>query len=445
MKVIIIGGIAAGMSAAAKFTRLSKESEVVVYEKHSYISFGACGLPYYVGGFFDEHERMLVRSPEQMKEKGIHVCVEHEVLKVDPDKKVVLVRNLKNMEVFEDSYDRLMIATGASATKPPIAGMDLRNVYGLRSLEDGFDVRTLLASEQVKRVGIIGAGFIGLEVADAVHHLGKEAILFQLPERVLPGVFDSEITDILEQEIRASGMTLYVNTRVQELQGLNGAVSEVITDQGSVAVDAVIIAAGVRPNTDFLKDTGIRCLENGAIIIDEEGKTSVKDIYAAGDCATVPHRLKSEPAYLPLATTANKLGRIVGTNLAGGKERFEGTLGSSCLKLLTLEAGRTGLSEEEAKAMGLDYRSIFITDKNHTDYYPDQEKLSIKLIYDAKTKVLLGGQLAGKSGAVLRTDVLAAAITAGMTTEQLGMLDLCYAPPFSRTWDALNVAGNVAR
>ena len=186
-------------------------------------------------------------------------------------------------------------------------------------------------------------------------------------------------------------------------------------------------------------------LENGAIVIDHEGKTSIEDIYAAGDCATVPHLLMKKPAYIPLATSANKLGRIVGENLAGKNETFEGTLGSSCLKVLHMEAGRTGLTEAEAIKEGIDYKVAFITDKNQTDYYPGQEDISIKLIYDAKTNVLLGGQVVGKKDAVQRTNVLATAIYAKMTTKQLGMLDLCYAPPFARTWDALNIAGNVAK
>lgn len=444
MKIIIIGGIAAGMSAAAKLKRMKPEAEVTVYEKQRYISFGACGLPYYIGNFFEEHERMLVRKPEQMEKKGIHVQTEHEVISVNPSKKMVLVRNMNTKEEFWDSYDQLMIATGASAVNPPIKGLELNRVHHLRSLEDGFAIRELAASDSIKRVGIIGAGFIGLEVADAIHNLGKKPVVFQLQDRILADVFDSEITDVLEEELRASGVELYLNTKVLELSGEHD-VEQIVTDQGVLDVDMVIVAAGVRPNTAFLKDTGMEMLQNGAIVIDAEGRTSIPDIYAAGDCATINHQLKDNPAYIPLATNANKMGRIVGENLAGQNVAFEGTLGSSCLKVMSLEAGRTGLSEKEARDLGIDCKSIFITDKNHTDYYPNQEKISIKLLYDAKSKVLLGGQIVGKSDAVLRTNVLATAIAAKMTTAQLGMLDLCYAPPFSRTWDVLNLAGNVAK
>ena len=444
MKVIIIGGIAAGMSAAAKLKRSQKDAQVIVYEKSPHISFGACGLPYYVGRYFDNHEQMLARTPEQAAKSGIEIYVEHEVVHVNVEEKKVQVKNLKTGEVLTQDYDRLMVATGANAIIPPIKNLELKNVYTLRSMEEGHILREKMKEDSIQKVGIIGAGFIGLEVAEAAKKLGKEVYIFQLEDRVLKATFDKEITDILEAEIQKEGVKLYLNTMVTALNGADK-VEQVVTNNETVDVDLVILATGVRPNTAFLKDTGINMLANGAIIIDQEGKTSVEDIYAAGDCATVPHLLKKEPAYIPLATSANKLGRIIGENLGGEAEKFEGTLGSSCLKVLHMEAGRTGLSEDEAIKEGIEYKTVFITDKNQTDYYPGQEDISIKLIYDAQTKVLLGGQVVGKKDAVQRTNVLATAIYAKMTTKQLGMLDLCYAPPFARTWDALNIAGNVAK
>ncbi|MBE6024542.1 MAG: CoA-disulfide reductase [Cellulosilyticum sp.] len=444
MKVIIIGGIAAGMSAAAKLKRSHKEAQVIVYEKSPFISFGGCGLPYYVGQYFDNHEQMFARTPEQAIQSGIELYVEHEVLKVNTEEKSVEVKNLKTGEVFTQNYDRLMVATGSSPVIPPIKNIDLKNVHTLRNMEDGHILREKMQDESIKKVGIIGAGFIGLEVAEAAKKMGKEVSIFQSGDRVLKATFDKEITDILEAEIQKEGVNLYLNTMVT---GLNGTekVEQIVTNEHVVDVDLVILAIGVRPNTAFLKDTGLEMLPNGAIIVDNEGKTSIEDVYAAGDCATVPHFLKEAPAYIPLATNANKLGRIVGENLGGKAERFEGTLGSSCLKVIHMEAGRTGLSEDEAREAGIDYKVAFITDKNQTDYYPGQESISIKLIYEANTKVLLGGQVVGKKDAVQRTNVLSTAIYAKMTTKQLGMLDLCYAPPFARTWDALNVAGNVAK
>ncbi len=443
MKVIIIGGIASGMSAAAKLRRVNPEVEVTIYEKSEYVSFGACGLPYYVGNYFEDEKRMFVRTPEQVRNMGISLHLKHEVLKVDIEKKTIFVKNLETGEEFEDSYDNLMVATGAKAVVPPIKNITLEHIYFLRTLEDGYKVREKLADPQIKKVGIIGAGFIGLEVAEAAHKQGKEVAIFQLEDRVLPSVFDTEITDIIEEELTNKGIQLYLNAAVKEFEGLEK-VTKVITAHEKVDVDLVIIATGVRPNTSFLEDTGIHMLKNGAIVVDQQGRTSIPGIFAAGDCATVPHLLMKD-AYIPLATSANKLGRVVGENMGGGHTTYEGTLGSSCVKVLDLEAGRTGLTEREARNTGRSIKTVFITDKNHTDYYPGQEQIHVKLIYDGDTFEILGGQTVGKSDAVLRSNIIATAIQAKMTTKQLGMLDLCYSPPFARTWDVLNVAGNVAK
>ena len=443
-RVIIIGGIAAGMSAAAKLRRLDKTAEVIVYEKAKYISFGACGLPYYIGGFFDDPNNMIARTKEQFEKTGVNVFVQHEVLSVCKDSKTIQVKNLETGEIFEDKYDKLMVATGAAPTVPPIKNVNLENVYQLRTLEDGHVLKEVLNDSKIKTIAVIGAGFIGLEIIEAAKKKVKEVVVFQIEDTVLSGVFDNEITGILREEISSHDVKLHLNTAVRALKG-DTTVTHVITDDMEVQVDAVILATGVKPNTEFIKDTGIECLPNGAIIVDNMGRTSIPDIYSAGDCASIPHLLKTKPDYIPLATTANKLGRIVGENLAGKEVEFEGTLGSSCIKVLDMEAGRTGLGENEAKNLGYEIDTVFMEDKNQTNYYPGQESIWVKLIYDKNSKVLLGGQIVGKKDAVQRTNVIAAAITAKMTTNQLGFLDLCYAPPFARTWDALNIAGNIAK
>ena len=444
MRVIIIGGIAAGMSAAAKFRRLDKDAEVKVYEKSPIVSFGACGLPYFVGGFFDNENQMIARSPEKFKETGIDISVEHEVLSVDTVNKKITVKNLKRDEIFEDNYDKLMIATGASAIIPPIKNFNIENVHTLKSMEDGKLLKEKMKDENIKKVSIIGAGFIGLEAVEAAREYGKEVSVFQLEDRILKEVFDKEVTDLLEEELKNKGVNLFLNSKVVELKG-ESKVTKVVTENQEIDADLVILAAGVKPNTAFLQNTGINMLKNGAIIVDKEGKTSIEDIYSAGDCATVTHLLKPEPAYIPLATVANKFGRVVGENLGGKGMEYEGSLGSACIKVLEMEAGRTGLTESEVINLGINYKTVFITDKNQTDYYPGQEAISIKLIYNAETKVILGAQVVGKKDAVQRTNALAVAIYAKLTTEQLGMMDFCYSPPFARTWDVLNRAGNVAK
>lgn len=444
MKVIIIGGIAAGMSAAAKFKRLSPNDDVVVYEKGDIVSFGACGLPYYVGGFFDDSNEMIARTPEAFREAGVEIHTKHEVTNVDFSNKKVTVKNLNTNEVLEESYDKLMIASGARAIIPPIKNIDLENVVTLKSMDDGNKLRELMSKEENKKIAIIGAGFIGLEAAEAAKHRGKEVTVIQLQDRVLQEVFDKDITDLLEEELRENGVNLLLSETVTELIG-DGKVSKVKTNKREIEADIVILATGVKPNTDFLNWDEIKMIRNGAIVVDKYGRTSVEDVYAAGDCATINSLITDREIYVPLATGANKLGRIVGENLAGQNNSFQGSMASSCIKVMDMEAARTGLSEKEVLNLGFNYKTKFITDMNQTSYYPGRERIYVKLIYDAHTRVILGGQVAGYKDAVQRCNVLAACIYAKMTTEQLGMLDLCYAPPFSRTWDVLNVAGNVSK
>ncbi len=444
MRVIIIGGVAAGMSAAAKLKRMKPDASVVVYEKTDIVSFGACGLPYFVGGFFDDPNNMIARTPEKFRETGIELFTKHEVMSVDFDNKKLIVKDIENNKEFEDSYDQMMIATGASAIIPPIKNVKLENVHTLKSMEDGIKIKEILAKDEIKKVAIIGAGFIGLEAVEAAKKQGKEVTVFQMGERILQEVFDKEVTDVLEEELRKHNVDLQVETMVTELKG-ETKVEKVITNKGEVEADLVIIATGVRPNTYFLKDTNIEMLQNGAIIVDEYGKTSIENVYSAGDCATIPNIITGKPSYVPLATGANKLGRIVGENLAGANNSFQGSLGSSCIKVMSMEAARVGLGEEEAKNLGINYKAKFISDMNQTNYYPGRDKIYVKLVYDADTKVILGGQVCGFKDSVQRANVIAACVFAKMTTNQLGMLDLCYAPPFARTWDVLNVAGNVSK
>lgn len=444
MRVVIIGGVAAGMSAAAKLKRMKPDYEVVVYEKTDVVSFGACGLPYFVGGFFDDPQNMIARAPEKFVESGIDLKIFHEVTSIDTDSKKLKVQDVKNGEIFEDSYDKLMIATGASSIIPPIKNVKLENVSTLKSLDDGIKVKELMNRDEIKKVAIIGAGFIGLEAVEAAKKIGKEVVVFQLEDRILPQVFDKELTDILEEEIKNHNVDLRLQEIVSELVG-ERKVKKVITNKGEYDADLVIIATGVRPNTAFLKDSKINMLPNGAIIVDEFGKTSVEDIYAAGDCATIKNIVTGQDSYVPLATGANKLGRIVGENLAGANNSFQGSLGSSCIKIMDMEAACTGLTEVQAEKLGIKVKSKFISDFNQTNYYPGRNKMYVKLVYDADTKVILGGQVAGYKDAVQRCNVIAASIFGKLTTSQLGMLDLCYAPPFARTWDILNVAGNVSK
>lgn len=443
MKVVIIGAVAAGMSAAAKLKRIKPDYEVVVYEKTDIVSFGACGLPYYVGDFFHDPNMMIAREKSKFIESGIDLKTFKEVIDVDTLEKTLTIKDALSGEIFIDNYDKLMIATGASSIMPSL-DKSYNNLTTLKDMNDGIKLKELISKEENKNIVIVGAGFIGIETIEAAKKLNKNIHLIGRSNRILSKVFDKEITDLLEEELRKNNIHLHLDETIQKYIGEEN-ITKVITNKSEIDCDIVVMAIGVKPNTSFLENTNIKMLSNGAIIVDECGRTSVEDIYAAGDCATIKNLVTNEDMYVPLATGANKLGRIVGENLGGINSYYPGSLASSCIKVLDMEAAVTGLTEERAKALNLDFKTKCITNYNQTHYYPGREKLLIKLIYDAKTKVILGGQIAGYKDAVQRANVLATAITAKMTTEQLGMLDLCYAPPFATTWDALNVAGNVSK
>lgn len=443
MKVIVIGGVAAGMSAASKIKRIDKNAEVVVYEKGNFLSYGACGLPYYVGGFNDDYTRMIARTREQFETMGIKTNLLHEVLKVVPEEKKVLVRNHETGDIFIDTYDKLMISTGANAVKPPIKGVDLKGVYQLKTLEDGLRLKEIAKDEAIKKVVVVGAGYIGIETVDAFLELGKQVTCIEFTNRILMP-FDEEISTLATEEIVKHGTNLHLGERVMEIKGTNN-VEAVVTDKGIYEADLVVLAIGVRPATAFLNDTGMHMAPNGAIVVDREMRTSIPDIYAAGDCALVYNKALEENSFLALGTVANKCGRIAGENIMGAHTKFIGALGSAAIKVCDIEMGRTGLSENDAKRLGIDYKTVVVAAYDHPAYYPGQTPITIKLIYEVGTKRLLGAQTAGMKGAVLRVDVFAVAIHNGMTTNELGMTDLVYAPPFAGVWDAIHIACNAAK
>lgn len=443
MKIIIIGGTAAGMSAAVKAKKLAADAEITVYEKTDIVSLGACGLPYYVADYFQDTDRLIARSKEAFDKQGIKVEIRRKVTAADTEKKTVAVTNLETGETFTDHYDQLMIATGASPILPPVNRTDFKNLFTMKTMADGMNLKNYLKENEVAQVTIVGGGFIGVELAEAMLHQGKKVQLIQLDPHIMTDSFDSDISVLLEEKMLEKGVDLKLSEAVEAFSG-EEKITEVITNKGSYKTDLVVAAIGVRPNTQFLGDH-FRKLGNGALIVDETGRTNVSDVFAAGDCATVKHIVTGDDVYIPLATGANKLGRIAGENMAGLDTAYPGSLGTAGVKFTELEAARTGLTEEMAKKLGISYKTVVINDKNQTDYYPDQKDIRVKLVYDPESRVILGGQVTGENGAALRVDVLAQAIAAKQTTKDLGMLDLLYAPPFARTWDVLNVAGNVAK
>ena len=413
MKAIVIGGVAAGMSAASKLRRVKPDAQIVVYERGGFLSYGACGLPYYVGGFNDDPAKLIARTQAVYKEMRIETHLFHEVTQVNPERKTVTVRNLDTGAVFEDAYDVLMVATGCNSVNPKIPGADSPAVFYLKTMEDG------------------------------LLHLGKDVTLIEAGPRLLAS-FEPEFSELAAQELEKNGVRVRVGCRVQEIVDA-GSERIVRTSQGDFPCDMILMSVGVVPATDFLRDTGIRMARNGAILVDREMRTSLEHIYAAGDCAVVYHRLMEEDYFIPLGTYANKCGRIAGGNMAGAHEKFVGALGTAAIKVCGLEMGRTGMSEKDAARLGIDYSTKLVTANDHPAYYPAPTKLVIKLIYDTRTHRLLGACAAGEKGAVMRADIFAVAIHAGMTTDELGMVDLAYAPPFSGVWDAVHIAANAAK
>lgn len=443
MKAIVIGGVAAGMSAASKLKREQPEADIAVYERGNFLSYGACGLPYYIGGFNPDPAKLIARTREQYTQMGIRTYLRHEALRVDPVEHTVEVKNLDTGEVLTDMYDVLMIAVGCDSVTPNVPGADLPSVFYVKTMEDGLLFEKIAHADGVQDVAIVGGGYVGIEMAEALRHLGRRVTLVEAAERVLTP-FEAEFSEMAAQELEKNGVALRLGERVT-------AITEerthrlVHTDKAAHRADIVVVGVGVVPATGFLKGIGLDMARNGALVVDRQQRTNLPDIFAAGDCAVCWNRIAGENYFLPLGTVANKCGRIAGANMAGAHEVFEGALGTAAIKAFGLEMARTGLSEAEAARKGIDYAVKIVTAGDHPAYYPDPAKLTIKVIYEKGTLRLLGANVAGARNAVLRCDIFATAIHAGLTTAELGMVDLAYAPPFASVWDAVHIAANAAK
>ncbi|WP_309088074.1 FAD-dependent oxidoreductase [Domibacillus sp.] len=440
MKYVVIGGDAAGMSAAMQIVRSDSEAEITVLEKGAIYSYGQCGLPYVVGGLIPSTDKVIARTIETFRMKyGIDARILHEATAVDPVKRTVSGVNHETKETFTVSYDRLLIATGASPVLPSWRGAGVERVHVVKTIPDTERLMRHLSSKEVNEVVIIGAGYIGLEMAENIHRLGKQIRIVQRSSQIA-GMLDSDIAEALHQEAEQHGVILSLNEHVEAIEA-----GQVVTRSAAYPANLVIAAVGIRPNTAFLKKTGIHMLENGALIVNDRMETSVPGIYAAGDCATHFHLVKRKPDYIPLGTTANKQGRIAGLNMAGRTRSFKGVTGTSVFKFFNLVAASTGLTEREAEREGISYRVSAIETKNRAGYYPDASPLRVKILYDPESRLLLGGQAVGERGAEKHIDVLSAALFNNMTVEELEDLDLSYSPPVNSVWDPIQQAARRAR
>ena len=443
MRIVIIGGVAAGASAAFKIKRINPAAQVAVYERGAFLSYGACGLPYYISGENADYGRLIARRPEDFRRAGIEVRLLCEAVSVDAAARQVTLRDRRTGEAFADHYDELIIAKGSAAVRPPIPGADAPGVFCVKSMEDALALREVAARPEVESVCVVGGGYTGVEMAEAFCRMGKQVTLVSAAERIL-GAFAPAFSDLARRELESHGIAVRLGERATAVE-CAGSQRAVITAQGRYPADIVLMAAGVRPATEILRGTGVRLAANGAVDVDVYMRSSVQGIWAAGDCACVYNRVLHENAYMPFGDVANKCGRIAGANMAGQQIAFPGALGSAGIKIFDMEMGRTGMSEGDAQRLGISYGVKRIRALDHPAYYPGATMLMLYLLYEKGSRRLLGAQVAGQKGAVLRADIFAVAISAGMSADELGMADLAYAPPFSGAWDAVHLAANAAK
>ena len=443
MKVLVLGGVAAGTKVAAKLMREDRGNEVIVLNKGKDISYAGCGLPYYVGHVIEEKEDLIVNTPEKYEKlTGAKVLCETEATKVDSAAKTVTAVDLKTGEETVYDYDKLVISVGASPVKPPIEGCDLENVFFMRTPEDAIRLREVVDGGSIKRAVVVGAGYIGLEIAENLNEMGVRTFVLDMAPQILPG-FDTEMAEYAQNKLAESGIAVVTGVAVTGIEG-NGKVEKVTTSKKGYKADLVVLSAGIRPNTAFLNDTGLEMFK-GTILTNEFGETNLPDVYAAGDCAMVHNALTGKAAWSPMGSTANIAGRAIAQNMSGKTVSYKGVLGTAVCKLPGLNVGRTGLTEEQAKAEGFDPISVvtIVDDKAH--YYADASTFVIKMIADKATERLLGVQVIG-SGAVDKVvDIAVTGITLKATLSDLADLDLAYAPPFSTAIHPFEHTLNVLR
>jgi NADPH-dependent 2,4-dienoyl-CoA reductase/sulfur reductase-like enzyme len=464
-RLVVIGGVAAGMSAASSFKRIKPEAEAIVLEKDYFISYGACSLPYYISDDVKDFNNLISLSPEMAsKERGITVLLRHEATGIDPAKKEIYVKDLEKGGDGIIPYNKLVIATGGLPIRPPFPGIDLEHVFTIRTLIDGIEIKKFInewtsfdvcvgsecaymnrfgAEKRTMKAVIVGGGYIGMEMCESLRKRGLDVIVIEKMDRVL-GNMDTSITAIVEEKISSEGVKLCKGVSVEGFEGENGVVTKVVTDQGIHEADLVLLVIGARPNTKIARETSIELGANNAIKVDEYLRTNLPDVFAAGDCAEATQLVTGKKVYIPLGTTANKQGRIAGENAAGMRHVFEGIVGTAVTKIFDLEVARTGLSPVEAEREGYKYFVSTIEGRSRSSAYPAGKSITVTYIVEENTGKLLGAQMVGEEGVAHRIDTLAACLYNKMAVEDVARLDLGYAPPFATVWDPILIAAHVA-
>lgn len=441
MKVVIIGGVAGGATAAARIRRLDEKAEIIVFEKSGYVSYANCGLPYYIGGVIQNKEELTLQTPESFwKRFQITMKVRHEVTGIFPERKTVAVKNLNTGESFEEVYDKLLISTGAKPVWPKLPGTDLDNLFTLRTVEDTLKIREFVEKNQPKSAVLAGGGYIGLELAENLRELGLDVTIVQRPKQLM-NPLDGDMAAFVHAKMRSRGVKLMLGHTVEGFEKGEKGTRVLLKDEQPLEADMVILAIGVAPDSHLAKEAGLELGIKGSIVVNDRMETSAPDIFAAGDAVEVKHYITGEKALISLAGPANKQGRIAADNICGGDSRYPGSLGSSVIKVFDMTAASTGINERTAKQAGIDYDKVYLSPASHASYYPGGKVMTMKVIFEKKTYKLLGAQIIGYDGVDKRIDVLATAMYAGITALQLKELDLSYAPPYSSAKDPVNMAG----
>ena len=441
MKVVIVGGVAGGATAAARIRRLDEQAEIVVFERSGYISYANCGLPYYIGGVIEDPEELTLQTPESFFSRfRIRMKVRHEVTAIHTDRKTVVVKDLETGESFEESYDKLLLSPGAKPVWPDLPGINSSMVFTLRTVEDTFRIKDYINENNPRSAVMVGGGFIGLEVAENLRELGMDVTIVQLPKQLM-SPFDSDMASFIHAEMRRHGVKRALGYSADGFDEKNGGIDVLLKDSAPVHADMVVLAIGVTPESSLAKDAGLALGLKGSILVNDRMETSVPDIYAVGDAVQVKNYVTGEDALIALAGPANKQGRIAADNICGGDSRYQGGLGSSVIKVFDMTAATTGINETNARKSGLDAEAVILSPMSHAGYYPGGKLMTMKVVFEKETYRLLGAQIVGYEGVDKRIDVLATAIHAGMKATQLKDLDLAYAPPYSSAKDPVNMAG----
>ena len=441
MKVVIVGGVAGGATAAARIRRLNEQAEIVVFERSGYISYANCGLPYYIGDVITDRSDLTLQTPESFFSRfHVNMKVRHEVTAIHPEKKEVTVKNLETGEEFEESYDKLILSPGAKPTQPRLSGVGLDKLFTLRTVEDTFRIKDYINANHPKSAVLAGGGFIGLELAENLRELGMDVTIVQRPKQLM-NPFDADMASFIHNEMRKHGVKLALGHTVEGFEERDGGVDVLLKDEQPLHADMVILAIGVSPETTLAKDAGLELGIKGSIVVNDRMETSISDIYAVGDAVQVKHFVTGQDALISLAGPANKQGRIAADNICGGDSHYTGSQGSSVIKIFGMTAATTGVNETNARKTGLDVDTVILSPMSHAGYYPGGKVMTMKVVFEKATYRLLGAQIVGYEGVDKRIDVLATAIRAGMKATELKDLDLAYAPPYSSAKDPVNMAG----